>query len=71
MGHRPNDETAKPFPGIRIDSGQIARPSSVAGVPAPGVVFLSIVDFPFSAVLDTVALPLDLTYQDPKLKGDD
>src|SRR2546426_7268222 len=53
MGHRPNAGTAKPYPGVRIDANQIVHPSTVVGVPAPGVVFWSIVDFPFSAVLDT------------------
>ena len=60
MGHRPSDETAKPYPGVRIDARQIAHPSTVAGVPAPAVVVWSILDFPFSAVLDTLLLPIDL-----------
>jgi uncharacterized protein YceK len=60
MSHRPNAETAKPYPGVRVDANQIAHPSAVAGVPAPGVVFWSVVDFPFSAVLDTLLLPIDV-----------
>ena len=74
MGHRPNTEARKPYPGVRIDAQQIADPSSVRGVPPGGVAFWSIVDFPFSAVLDTLLLPIDLialTCRSPENLDDD
>ena len=71
MGHKSDSEARKPYPGVRIDARQIADPSSVRGVPPGGVVFFSLVDFPFSAVLDTVLLPVDLACRSPEKRDTD
>jgi uncharacterized protein YceK len=69
--HVPHQE-AGVYPGVRADGGLIAHPHVrddpvVFGHISPGVVVAySVVDLPFSAALDTLLLPIDLTYRKPK-----
>jgi uncharacterized protein YceK len=54
------------YPGVRADAHLLAHPRSIRKPPIhPAVaVTYSLLDFPFSAVFDTLVLPIDLTYRE-------
>ena len=67
MTRRPNEET-KPYPGVRSDAELLAHPTGV-GVPAVAAVACGVIDLPLSAALDTLLLPIDLTYRKPGIQN--
>ena len=64
-----NNDPWGAYPGVRMDAGFIAHPTVIApelsGNP-PLIWTLATLDFPFSAVMDTLLLPIDLTFYMPK-----
>ena len=74
-----HNSKAGPYPGARLDAHLIANkslqfnpggshgatpPEDAPGSFSPVLCFLGLIDFPFSAALDTLLLPADLWYRD-------
>lgn len=55
------------YPGVRTDADSLAHPNSIRKPPVhPAIVVpASVIDLPLSAALDTLLLPIDLTYREP------
>lgn len=72
MTHTQRDADGKgPYSGVRGDAWVLGHPNSVGdaviGRVSPAIVVpLAFVDMPLSAGLDTLLLPIDLTYHPPK-----
>ncbi len=68
LSHTQSDEALGPYSGMRVDGHLVANPNSIEKPPVhPAVVTpLSLIDLPLSAALDTLLLPIDLTYRRPK-----
>jgi len=58
IGARERDGAGRPYAGVRDAAYYLARPSEAD---QPGLVFMNIFDMPFSAVVDTLLLPYDLS----------
>jgi uncharacterized protein YceK len=58
VGARHRDGAGRPFAGVHADAHYLAHPSEAD---VPGLQFLNIFDMPFSAVIDTLLLPYDLS----------
>ena len=59
------------YSGVRADVSVLAHPNSVGdaviGHVSPAIIVpCGIIDMPLSAALDTLLLPIDLTYREPK-----
>ena len=68
-------EEPEVYGGVRADARLIAHPhemgdSKVGHFEPWAIVTYSIIDLPFSAALDTLLLPIDLTYQKPGASQD-
>jgi len=59
-------EATPVYPGVRADVLTIAHPTSDPPFNRTGNVICGIFDLPFSAVLDTLLLPIDLSYHPKK-----
>jgi len=58
IGARQRDGAGRPFAGVRDDAHYLAHPSEAD---LPGLQFMNIFDLPFSAIVDTLLLPYDLS----------
>lgn len=58
IGAREQDGAGRSFAGVRNDAHYLAHPSEAD---QPGLQFMNIFDLPFSAVVDTLLLPYDLS----------
>jgi uncharacterized protein YceK len=58
IGTRQRDGAGRPFAGVRDDAHYLAHPSEAD---QPGLQFMNIFDLPFSALVDTLLLPYDLS----------
>ena len=73
--HIPN-KAPGPYGGVRADSKMITHPRAVndsvvvGHIPRGVVRAYALLDLPFSAVVDTLLLPIDLTYRKPKQSPD-
>jgi uncharacterized protein YceK len=69
MNRRAHAET-KPFPGVRRDAYLLMHPKSVGELPLHPVDVLtfSLVDMPWSAAVDALLLPMDLTKHKPEVE---
>jgi len=65
LSHTESQEEVGPYAGIRADGQMLAHPNSIQEPPVhPAVVVpITILDLPLSAALDTLLLPIDLTYR--------
>lgn len=63
--HTETQNEVGPYAGVRADARLLANPNSVQKPPVhPAVVAaLSVIDLPLSLALDTLLLPIDLTYR--------
>ncbi len=68
LSHTGSHEEVRPYPGTRVDGQLLANPNSIQKPPVhPAVVIpISVIDLPLSAALDTLLLPIDLTYRKPE-----
>jgi uncharacterized protein YceK len=68
FSHTTTKKEVGPYPGVRDDVYLLAHPRSIREPPIhPAVVVpVSIIDIPLSAALDTLLLPIDLTYRESK-----
>jgi len=64
-----NNDPWGAYPGVRMDAHFIAHPTVIApelsGNP-PLIWTLAVLDFPLSAAMDTLLLPIDLTFYMPE-----